>query len=186
MNTMRLLFGEEKAGLTVPRSIYDGVQNYNGKIFAIGGYDNFAKNTVEKYDPIENTWTALTSLSEKRTGLSTGLLGDQLYVFGGKNLVGSTLSSVEVYDLLTEQWSEGVTMPQALRHTSAITVGGRKFIFLVDVILLIQMFQLFSLLIQFPKCGPQSNPCQLLGMEQKRFFLTRKSGFLEGGITKMR
>ena len=99
--------------------------------------------------------------------------------------MGSTLSSVEVYDLLTEQWSEGVTMPQALRHTSAITVGEKIYIFGGRDSSNSDVSTVFSL-IQFPKCGPQSNPCQLLGMEQKRFFLTKKSGFLEGGITKMR
>ena len=98
------LVWEERAGLTVPgRRIYDGVQNYNGKIFAIGGYDNFAKNTVEKYDPIENTWTALMDrLSEKSNWPIYWVIGGSIICFtrtiGGKNLdllPGSTLSSVE-------------------------------------------------------------------------------------------
>lgn len=60
-----------------------------GYLYALGGHDAPAKNGVttmfscmERYDPIENTWTLIANLSRGRDGIGICILGDKLVAVG--------------------------------------------------------------------------------------------------------
>jgi len=41
-----------------------------GHLYALGGSDGIYLNTVERYDPDLNTWTAVAAMSTARNGLA--------------------------------------------------------------------------------------------------------------------
>src|SRR5262249_55058452 len=60
--------------------------------------------TTRSYDPAANAWTDLTPMTTARFGHEAALIEGKLYVAGGFGTTG-TLSSGEVYDFSTKQWS---------------------------------------------------------------------------------
>ena len=111
------LVWEEKAPVSV-RVAYDGVKVLDGKIYFVGGHNGLSKNTAERYDPTNNSWETLNSMSVARQGVASAVLNGKLYAIGGQGV-----ASVEVYDPLTESWSSGVALPSEVNHGTAITVG---------------------------------------------------------------
>jgi N-acetylneuraminic acid mutarotase len=71
----------------------------NGKIYAIGGYNDSSGclSTVEEYDPATDTWTTKTPMPTTRAGLAIGVVNNKIYAIGGHG-GGSLLSTVEEYD----------------------------------------------------------------------------------------
>ena len=87
-----------------------------------------AKNIAERYDPV-NQYLGNTQFYVCRSSrFSFCSLNGKLYAIGGDGL-----SSVEVFDPLTWNWSAGVALPSEVNHGTAITVtekiylvGGRN------------------------------------------------------------
>jgi len=69
----------------------------------VGGFDDNAPlDCVERYDPVNNTWSTVISMSCPRGGVGVAALGGRLYAVGGHD--GSNyLSSVEEYDPCTDR-----------------------------------------------------------------------------------
>ncbi len=63
---------------------YRGV-SHGGKLFCIGGRGpGGALNTLERFDPATATWTTLASMPDARAGTTAAVLGDSIFVFGGR------------------------------------------------------------------------------------------------------
>ena len=89
-----------------------GVAVYNNKLYvvagSVGGHANTAVrlNDFDEYDPQTDTWTSLADLPHARDHVNVAVVGNKLYVAGGRN--GSNNSNVEevdIYDFNTGQWS---------------------------------------------------------------------------------
>ena len=77
----------------------------------VGGYDkNRALRTAFRYDPETDVWTQLASMSRKRSALAVAASGNQIFAMGGFDGT-NLLASVEVFNIVTGQWSEGTPMP---------------------------------------------------------------------------
>ncbi|VDQ01467.1 unnamed protein product [Trichobilharzia regenti] len=64
---------------------------------------------MERYDPKRNCWEYCASMLHPRSALSASVWGNEIWVFGGYD--GSEfLSSVEVYNPTTDQWTERTFM----------------------------------------------------------------------------
>ena len=113
------LVWEEKATVSVARNAYDGVEVLDGKIYFVGGYNGYAKNIAERYDPVLDTWTSLQPLSTPIVYLSSSVLNGQLYVIGGKST--NNLNTVKYFNQSTNSWNEAVSLPQNIRASCAIT-----------------------------------------------------------------
>jgi len=87
-----------------------GMASVGGTVYAIGGFlpssDPHPKPTatVEKWNPITNSWVPVASLIQGRAGFVTTVWNNQIYVIGGKN-GGNTLRSIEVYDPVDDEWT---------------------------------------------------------------------------------
>jgi len=70
-----------------------GVDVLSNKLYAVGGLDNNGNSlsSVERYDDMTDTWTAVASMNTARSGLGVGLLNNKLYAAGS----GNSRSSVE-------------------------------------------------------------------------------------------
>jgi hypothetical protein len=90
-----------------------GVAEYNGRIYAVGGFDDagLAVDTVERYDPATDTWTGLPAMPTARGGLGLVRVGDNLYAVGGDangSAAGGKTGAVEVFGLASGTWSTSV------------------------------------------------------------------------------
>lgn len=101
----------------------------NGKVLVAGGYINSFQTIVsaELYDPVTGMWTATASLTYVGGGNHTATLlpNGKVLVAGGFNgNIGSssgTSNGAELYDPVTESWSETGHLAQ-LRHSHTATL----------------------------------------------------------------
>lgn len=105
----------------------------NGKIYVLGGLNGSGTSLreVEIYDPASNTWSTGTPMNARRDNAGAALLDGRLYVFGGRlresngTEVDPTLSTVEMFDPATGNWTARAPMPTGRRTMAVGTVEGR-------------------------------------------------------------
>ncbi|MEM8488173.1 MAG: kelch repeat-containing protein [Bacteroidota bacterium] len=107
-------------GSTIPASRRrgsGGAVHYNGKIYLVGGSTGghggsaVRKNQFDEYDPVTDTWTTLPSAPFARDHVHAAVVGNKLYVIGGRNgSNGDNVEEVDVYDFNAGSWS---TLPGA-------------------------------------------------------------------------
>jgi uncharacterized repeat protein (TIGR01451 family) len=107
----------------------------DGKVLAAGGYESasletgvVAVNTAEIYDPVLDTWTPTGDvMAVPRYGHTATRLADgKVLVTGGSNAIGSSLSSAEVFDPLTGEWTTVASMTGVrLGHTATLLPNGK-------------------------------------------------------------
>ncbi|KAJ7338788.1 hypothetical protein JRQ81_012690, partial [Phrynocephalus forsythii] len=102
------------------------VENF---LFVLGGEDQWnpngkhSTNFVSRYDPRFNSWIQLPPMQERRASFYACRLDKNLYVIGGRNETGY-LSSVECYNLETNEWRYVSSLPQPLAaHAGAVHNG---------------------------------------------------------------
>ena len=85
-------------------------------MYAVGGQDGVScLNIVEKYDPRENRWTRVASMSTRRLGVGVAVLDDGLYAIGGSDGT-SPLNTVEKYDPKANRWAQVAPMGTRRKH----------------------------------------------------------------------
>jgi N-acetylneuraminic acid mutarotase len=125
----------EKAPMSSPHWLDNyGIAVWQNKIYCIGGPAN------NVYDPATDTWEAKTLMPTSRHFLSANVVNDRIYLIGGlalgpapdwqaklvnepnMRLITYSLSNLtEVYDPVTDSWSEKSPMPVAVdSYTSAV------------------------------------------------------------------
>lgn len=107
---------------TVQNSL--GAVAARGKIYAVGGADQFANPIARfrSYDPVTNAWTELPPLPTARRAPAVVLLGDDIYAIGGYN--GGAMQTVEVYSLSTGSWRTAPMLPVGIEAATAVTYQG--------------------------------------------------------------
>jgi len=89
----------------------------NGDIYCIGGYDNLTNtylSSVEKYSPSSDTWSKLPPINTARRSPGVVQYRNRLYIVGGMG-VDDDLSTVEVYNSITQQWT---VMSQSMKEVN--------------------------------------------------------------------
>ena len=84
----------------------------NGKLYAVGGFDNAGTivATVEEYNPATDTWTTKSPMSEPRAFLALAAASNgKLYAVGGDDGSGQ-VATVEEYDPATDTWTTKAPM----------------------------------------------------------------------------
>lgn len=107
----------------------------NGKIYAIGGWNanNGVLASVEEYDPATDTWTKKANmLTPRNTSVACSIDG-MIYVIGGNNNWNANgtlgLSSVEIYDPITDKWTKKEDIPTPRQQFCASVVDGHIYAF---------------------------------------------------------
>lgn len=124
-----------RQGTQMPTTRYAfSLNEVNGKLYAIGGYndDNTAFKVVEEYDPATDTWTTKASSNEGHAAHASCAIDDIIYVFGGDK--GEKWhAGVEAYDPATDSWSPKDSIPldtNVGRGLQACTVlDGKAYVF---------------------------------------------------------
>ena len=111
---IRGLFGRKDSSDQMP---YCGcaIGALDGCLYVLGGFSRASTmKCVWRFDPIQNQWSEVTSMSTGRAYCKTGILNNKLYVVGGvsQGRGGLTpLQSAEVFDPSTGTWSQVPSMP---------------------------------------------------------------------------
>jgi N-acetylneuraminic acid mutarotase len=112
----------------------------DGKLYAIGGrilgngvpkpvneaLTNLNENEV--YDPKRNTWTMLSPMPTKRSGLAAAAVNSEIYVLGGQSLNG-TFNNNERYDVQNNIWIIDTPMPTSRLGLEAVSFDNKIYVF---------------------------------------------------------
>ena len=83
---------------------------HNIFFFSSGGNDGAScLNTMERYDPVADSWTCLAPMNTRRSTHDVAVIDGTLYAVGG-NDGSSSLNSIEKYDPETNKWTSVVSM----------------------------------------------------------------------------
>lgn len=127
---------ETKTAMPTPRADLDACV-VNGKIYLIGGKTYWGTepfyhelNVTEVYDPETDTWTKAASMPIPVFGYASAVVGSKIYVIGGARQFQEGLSNVtivssnQVYNAETDEWSSRTEPPVALSHAAACVTSG--------------------------------------------------------------
>ena len=88
---------------------------FNGKLYAFGGLiENYSQNvatvlTLDLHDK-GGKWRDLPLMPTARSGTQAAILNNKIFVFGGEKF-GGVFNNTEMFDPVTERWSELTPMP---------------------------------------------------------------------------
>lgn len=104
-----------------------------GHIYLIGGLqqdlytvplqDSIARR-VDVFDPFQFNWSRLPSLNQPRYNANALIYQGQLYVFNGRDLYDSLLTTVEKFNFQTQQWEVAFTGFNGARSESGTALYG--------------------------------------------------------------
>ncbi|XP_070774700.1 kelch-like protein 40a isoform X3 [Enoplosus armatus] len=110
----------------LPYEVYGhGTVSHKGLIYVIGGKSKSKKcmRRVCVYNPTKFEWKDLAPLKTARSLFGITVHKDQIFVVTGVTDTGLT-STVEVYDIATNKWSEFTEFPQERSSLNLISTGG--------------------------------------------------------------
>ncbi|MCI0744832.1 MAG: hypothetical protein L0Y58_05435 [Verrucomicrobia subdivision 3 bacterium] len=102
----------------------------NGRIYMIGGQTNSSGtgayvNTVFEYNPATSNWTARAPMPTARSAGAAAVIGDLIYVAGGRPPQGQDFA---VYNVVSNQWTTLPLLPTGRNHLAAAAIGGRVYV----------------------------------------------------------
>jgi N-acetylneuraminic acid mutarotase len=121
----------ERASMPTARGAL-AVAEHDGKLYAIGGYDQDANRAeVEVYDPVRDVWATRAPLPTPRDHLAAAAVLGKIYVIGGRvtGQYSRNLAVVETYDPVSDRWTRGSDLPTARSGIAAAVHDGKIFVF---------------------------------------------------------
>lgn len=83
----------------------------------------------EDGEPRKGTrWETRRPMLTARSEIGAAHINGKIYVVGGIDAYGRALRSMEVYDIASDAWSNGPSLPQALHHPAVATDGERLYV----------------------------------------------------------
>lgn len=105
----------------------------NNKIYILGGRNGDPKlnhagfNTIEMYDPQNNTCVAFSVMPTPRSDLCAEVTGNKIYVIGGRSNA-TDLSLNQCFDPITKAWIDREPLLMARSKASAGVYGGKIYV----------------------------------------------------------
>jgi N-acetylneuraminic acid mutarotase len=123
-------------GSDAPGASSEGVGvSHGGLFYQIGGRGFGPRNDIWSYDLESDQWNAtLTPMLVERTAPAAAVVGNAIYVIGGRMYTGGPcsgrpLASVERYDIDTDTWTTVASLPFARSDAAAAAIGGKIYLF---------------------------------------------------------
>lgn len=120
-----------KRGVPLPQPLnHMNAVGYHGALYVLGGYtqpgDTSAGATARfwRLDPATQRWQRLPDAPVARAAAGAAVLGDRLYVAGGRNDASPTLTSLAIYDFRTRRWRSGPPLHRGREHVAAVAADG--------------------------------------------------------------
>lgn len=103
---------------------------YESNIYVISGVsDNGVSNRVEVYSQTTNSWNTLQDKPTPVTEATAVLVGEKIFVPGGKTKDGVVTDKLEVFDPRRNLWEEKANLPTGLSDYALATFGGSLYLF---------------------------------------------------------
>ena len=83
--------------------------------------------TNEVYDPATDSWTSLAPMPTPREHLAAAVIGDRVFVAGGR--APANFATLEAYSPATNTWQRLTDMPTARGGLGAAASGGKLYVF---------------------------------------------------------
>ena len=105
----------------------------DGRIWAVGGVSyvrSGAHSEVECFDTRSQSWASHAPLTQPRYNFGCASLDGKLYAVGGEFAHGfahGRISSMEIFDPATNQWTPGPSLPRARNGLTLEAVNGKLF-----------------------------------------------------------
>jgi Bacterial Ig-like domain (group 3)/MBG domain (YGX type)/Kelch motif len=116
------------APMYVPRSKHASIVLQDGRVLVVGGSTNGggATNAAEIYDPMNDSWTNLSGMTEARFGHTASLLKDGRVLIAGGESSSTVSNTIELFNPDTNTFSfAGVLSSQRKAHAAAVLSDGR-------------------------------------------------------------
>ncbi len=120
-----------KTPLPIPR-FKTQAMIYEGKILVLGGISAMAAANAQLYDPTTDSWSAIPSVSWERRFWAGDVIGDFVFLAGGRDEHGKSSSAVDVYSDSWGAWvsATGLITPREDAFVAALggalyVIGGR-------------------------------------------------------------
>ena len=101
-------------------------------IYVIGGklmsFGIPALSTASRFDPHNNKWEVVASLNEGRYRAFGAAMGGKIYVAGGRNRGGGSMSSCEVYNPSSDEWQLMPSLKVPRCNASMVCCEGRLYV----------------------------------------------------------
>ncbi|XP_077294581.1 ectoderm-neural cortex protein 1-like [Arctopsyche grandis] len=92
------------------------------KMALVGGRNIDMANTIDIFDGLMNSWTLSKNIGINKSWFASVLVGDWIFIIGGKNSSGQSVTSVEYIDLKSGEKKPLKPLNQARHHFSAVTL----------------------------------------------------------------
>jgi N-acetylneuraminic acid mutarotase len=104
-----------------------GVASYNGKLYAVGGFngEDIPTGQLLIYDPKTDRWEEGKPMPTPRGALTADFVNGTLYAIGGVDNSHNVVSTNEAYDPVTDTWTQKAAMPTARHHLTSSVVDGK-------------------------------------------------------------
>ncbi len=100
---------------------------WNGKLYVAGGASGPFSGAVTEtwvYDPVADSWAAGPPLATARAGAGAALVGSTMYVVGGMDNSGASLTSVEKLDLASlSAWTSAPSLGTPRDNPGVVAIG---------------------------------------------------------------
>jgi DNA-binding CsgD family transcriptional regulator len=104
--------------------------NYENQVYAIAGESpSGVTGQVDRFDPAKGTWQSLASKPLPVADVQAAVIGEKIYVPGGRLASGAMSDILEVYDPRRDEWSQKASLPQALSAYALVSLEGDLYLF---------------------------------------------------------
>lgn len=136
-STLRIYNPATDAWTTGPNLPGPAVENpavatLNGKLYVFGGSTAAFSGAVTNaavFDPASSAWTVLAPMPTARGGATAQALNGALYLMGGMDSSGASLSGVARYDPASNVWSTAASMLTRRDNPSSAVLDGKLYVF---------------------------------------------------------
>lgn len=119
----------DKESLPAPRKGM-GAVTYESYFYMIGGETaQGIDGALFSYDPVQNIWKGLAQKPTPVTDIQAALLGERIYVPGGRLADGKDSNVLEVYDPRQNTWETRAPLPAPLSGYASATFEGDLYLF---------------------------------------------------------
>lgn len=132
---MDLRTGSWRMGPSLPQPLnHMNAVSYHGALYVVGGYTQAGDTSAGATDrfwrlvPSTGRWQRLPNAPVARAAAGAAVLGDRLYVAGGRNDAQNTLTSLAIYDFRTRRWTMGPPLHRGREHVAAVAADGAVWI----------------------------------------------------------
>ena len=102
---------------------------HGGLLYVAGGKpEDFGAslNTLHAFDETTGLWDDLPPMPHACARAASGVIGNELFIAGGRGVGDQPLSTLQIYDFTTRTWRLGAQLPNAQHGAYGIVVGDGK------------------------------------------------------------